>query len=131
MAMSVSAQRLFKSASALLLPSKQTMKDKMDGLSLKKRTRVILFGGVFIGENILKNMTKITATTMRTLIKMISVTLSVIRMTNDGDSVIDMNDNDGGDNFSDMNDNDIGDNVFNMNDNNENLRTFWAPAAAR
>ena len=27
------------------------MKDKMDGVSLKKRTRVILFGGVFFDDN--------------------------------------------------------------------------------
>ena len=54
---------------------------------------------------IVKNMTK-SATAMRTVIKMILVTLSVIQMTNDGDSVIDMNDNDGGDNFSDMYDSD-------------------------
>ena len=51
MAMRVSAQRLFKSANPLLLPSEQTMKDKMEGVSLKKRTRVILFGSLFIDDN--------------------------------------------------------------------------------
>ena len=58
----------------------------------EKENKGDFFGGVFFDGNC-ENMTK-TATAMRTVIKMILVTMSVIRMTNDGDSVIDMNDND-------------------------------------
>ena len=92
MAMRVSAQRLFRSANPLLLPSEQTMKDKMDGVSLKNRKRDFFLRR--IGDNSKKYDEHYS-------------------------------------NVIDMTDNDIDGSVIDMNDSDKNLRTFWAPAAAR